>query len=134
MMMHDCRRDESYNQKYLDDKDTEFLNGFDWAVEQAIDNFFNNEMGGLEDEDAYLGHILCERLPKSMQEEYTMEFASRDDEERKCVSYADLVRMEILTWAEGIRNELITSMLDNYGEEKYEKIKALVDGQSKAEN
>lgn len=131
----DCRTDDNYNQKYLNDQDREFLHGFDWAVEMAVDNFFDNNMFELQDAESYLGHILCEKLPNEMQKEYEMEFTfpieeSRKTENRKIETYADLIRMKLLEWIEMERDELITSMIDGYGEEEYKKIKEHTDGQS----
>ena len=124
----DCRHDENYNEKFLNDKDKEFIRGFDWCVEMAVDNFFANEMFDLQSDDSYLGHILNEKLPESMQEEYEieLEFAGTGDKEtetRKVETYADLIRSKILEWIENERDELITSMIDNMSEEEYEKNK-----------
>ena len=129
----DGRTDEYYNQKYLNEKDTEFLHGFDWCVEMAVDNFFDNDMFELQDEDLYLGHILCEKLPDAIREEYEMEhtFSDREDADIRTVeTYADLIRMKLLEWIEMERNELITSMLEGLTDEEYNEIKAKVDGRS----
>lgn len=124
----DCRTDEYYNQKYLNQRDTAELFGFDYCTEEAVDNFFDNidHYFGI---DSYLGHVLNEELPKSMQEEYTMEFSFRADEseDRTCKTYADLLRMRILEWIEMERDEVITSMIENMDDEEYEAIKAKVD-------
>ena len=40
-MIPDCRTDENYNQKYLNEKDSDFLAGYDWAVKEIM-NMFNN--------------------------------------------------------------------------------------------
>lgn len=128
----DCRRDTTYNQKYVGEKDKLFLRGFDWAVEMVVDNFFDNEMFGLQMGDGYFAHYLNHELPEDMKEEYVMEYTDgRPDEVRKVKTYADLVRMKLLEWIEMDRNELITSMIDDLSEEEYGKIKAEVDGQSK---
>ena len=112
MQMRDCRTDEIYNQKNLNKKNKEFLAGFDWCTEQAVDNFFDNEMYGLADEDLYLGHVLCEKT--SIKEDYEMEFTfgDRPAETRTVKTFADLVRMKILEWIEMSRNELIMSMIE----------------------
>ena len=123
-----CREDDTYNQAFLNEKDSEFLRGFDWAVEMAADNFFDNDMDGLADEKSYIGHILCEKLPKSLREKYTMEytFGDREEEERTVKTYADLIRYRLLNWIEMTRDELITSMLDNMDEAEYTAIKKKV--------
>lgn len=132
-LIPDCRTDEGYNEKYLNQKDKEFLRGFDWCVEMAVDNFFDNDMGDLASEGDYLGHILCGKVPEEMQEEYIMEHtvAGEEDEKRKVETYADLIRMKILEWIEMERDELITSMIDNMDDDEYEQIKAKVDGEDK---
>ena len=120
MIMPDCRNDEVYNAKNLTKTDKEFVDGYDWATEQVVDNFFDNNMSELEDEETYLGHILCEELPKNLQEEYEMEFAfgNRENEVRQTKTYADLIRFKLLEWLEMGRNELITSMIDSYGDDE----------------
>lgn len=120
MIMPDCRNDEVYNVKNLKKADKEFIDGYDWATEMEVDNFFDNNMGELEDEETYLGRILCEELPKSLQEEYEMEFTfgDRESETRQTKTYADLIRFKILEWLEMGRNELITSMIDSYGDDE----------------
>ena len=91
----DCRTDEHYNQKFLTGADKKFVRGFDWCVEMAVDNFFDNEMFDLAQSDSYLGHILNETVPDELQEEYTQEhvFLNDGEEERQTVTtYADLIR------------------------------------------
>ena len=120
MIMPDCRNDEVYNVKNLNKADKEFVDGYDWATEEVVDNFFDNNMAELQDEETHLGHILCEELPESLQEEYEMEFTfgDRESETRQAKTYADLIRFKILEWLEMGRNELITSMIDNYGDDE----------------
>lgn len=100
----DCRSDEYYNQKYLDADDGKFLAGYDWAVDQAINLFDNLEVFPeaeelLEDNDA----VIREGKKETMKE------ALKD-------------------WLEMERDELITSMIDNMDEDRYERIKKKVDG------
>lgn len=117
MEFPDCRNDDYYNADFLDGDNSKFIDGFDWCVEEVVDNFFDNDMFDLLDEGTYIGKILSEKLPESLQEEYVMEFnfpkfAPRKAEERKCKTYADLIRLKLLAWIEMERNELITSMID----------------------
>ena len=134
MIVHDGRTDEYYNQKYLKPIDAEFLRGFDWATEMAVDNFFANVMFELADEGAYLGHVLCEKLPENMQEKYIMHHAFGDktgeyaEEPRTATTYADLIQLKLLEWIEMERNQLITGMLEELSDEEYNEIKAKVDG------
>ena len=115
----DCRNDESYNQRFLGDKDKEFIRGFDWCAEEAVDNFFDNHYD--DDTGEYLDHILTQQVPEHLRKMYTMEhtFDDRADEERTVETYADLIRFELLRWIETERNELITSMIDSMSDEEY---------------
>ena len=108
----DCRTDEFYNQKYLDEQDATFLKGYDYAVEQ-IRNLFSN----LEAEPE-LEELLDDAKAVIMD------------------GKAEIARDAIDDWAEMERDELITSMIDCYDEEKYQQIKERVDGegQGKATN
>lgn len=116
----DGRTDETYNQKYLNREDKEFLRGFDWCVEMAADNFFGNEMFGLVDEDGHLGHVLCEEVPESMQEEYEVETLEGETIKIRVRTYADLIRSKLRDWMEMERDELITSMIDDMDDDEYE--------------
>lgn len=131
MRIPDCRTDETYNQKYLNEKDKEFVAGYDYVADEIIDNFFDNDMFGLQDEESYLGHMLCERLPESLMVEYEDD---RIGEDTEITTYADLIRIKLLEWIEMYRDELITSLLEGYEEEEYQKIKEKVDGQCSEEN
>ena len=124
----DCRHDEYYNARYLLGKDADFVDGFDWCCEEAMDSFFDNldmEFG----DDAYIGHILNEELPEGMQEEYewTPTFGDREPETRKVETYGDLLRAKLLDWVESHRDELVTSMIDSMDEKTYKAAKAMAD-------
>lgn len=106
-----CRTNEYYNQNQLQGADKDFLQGYDWAVEQALDNFFDN----IETmEDDYILRFLNEKVPEYRQELYNMDytFPKKHNEYREVKTYADFLRMNLLHWAEIQRNELITSMID----------------------
>lgn len=128
----DCRTDEYYNEKYLNKYDKEFVRGYDWCDEMAVDNFFDN-LDVYFDSDSYIMHLLNEKLPKEMREEYEVERTYTEDdnkiEKRKVKTYADLLRSRILDYIEMERDELITSLIDNMDEEEYAEIKAKVDGE-----
>jgi hypothetical protein len=130
MRIPDCRTDEYYNQKYLNANDKAELVGYDWCAEEVVDNFFNNIEDAFE-RDSYFGHALYEKIPEDMQEEYDMIFSfgkeAPTEEHRKCETYADLFRMQLLEWIENERDEMITSMIDNMNDEEYEANKAEVD-------
>lgn len=126
-----CRTDEEYNEKYLNKYDNEFVRGFDWCVEMAVDNFFSN-LDIYFDSDSHLTHLLNEKLPEGMSEDYEMDFTYADEnrkkELRKTETYGDMLKYKILDYIEMERNELITSMIDNMDEQEYAEIKAKVDG------
>lgn len=127
MNFPNCREDEYYNEDFLDGTDKEFIKGFDWATEMAVDNFFDNNFdGGMPvEEDGELSTILNKELPDYLKEKYEMEFTfgDREPETREIKTYADLLRSKILDWIEMERDELITSMIDNMDEDIYEAIR-----------
>lgn len=120
-----CREDECYNQKYLRSDDLEFLRGFDWAVEMAVINFFDNNYTACF-RDGYLEHLLTQKIPTEIDEEYDfpLAFSEKDGDTRRFVikTYADMLKSEILRFCETERDELITSMIDNYSEDEYKTI------------
>ena len=105
-----------YDYDELNEKDKEFVDGFKWCVEQAVDLFFDNMFDYSDD---YLTHVLNEKVPEHMQEEYEMEysFGNRAIEKRKIVTYGDLLRMRMLEYLSVEMSELMISILDNYEEE-----------------
>lgn len=123
MQLPDCRHDDYYNSDFLDEKDYEFVRGYDWATE-AIDNLFNN-LESLTDGSDHIEKFLDEKLPESMQDEYTMDFAFSEPkrEDRKVETYGDFLRMKMLEWLETERNEFITGMIDNMDETIYKAIR-----------
>lgn len=132
----DCRTDKDYNVKYLNERDYHEVKGYDWAVEQVIDNFFDN----IEvTESDYLMSVLNEELPDYLVQEYEVPTSFNGDESqeyetRTAKTYGDLLRMNLLRWAECGRDELITSMIENMSDEEYQAIKEKVDGRSEEEN
>lgn len=124
----DCRRDKYYNQKYLNEKDSEFIRGFDWCAEMAMDNFFNN----IEDffsNDSYVMHTLNTEIPEVDHEKYewSNSFIEEDTEIRIVKTYLDSLRAHLIDWVEDHRDELITSMIDGMDEDEYKRIKEKVD-------
>ena len=115
----DCRNDESYNQKFLGDKGKEFIRGFDWCAEEAVDNFFDNNYD--YDDGTEIAHFLNQKVPECLREKYVMEytFGDRPDEERTVENYSDLIRAELLHWIEMQRNEMITGMIDSMSVDEY---------------
>lgn len=116
MRVPNARTDANYNQKYLNEKDKEFLNGFDWCVKTAVDNFFNN-LDVHFSEDSHIMHMLNEELPAKF-------LIVGEDEESEIKTYLDLIRARLLDWIEKKRDELIMSMIDNMSEEEYAEMRA----------
>lgn len=104
----DARSDEYYNQKYLEEKDAEFVAGFDWNTINAIDNLKYN-LDIYEDDMDIEGEDI--NLIKFFENHPKIKDAFFD-----CI--ADYIESE--------RDELITSMIDAMGD-KFEKRKKLVD-------
>lgn len=125
----DCREDEYYNEKYLNEADKEFIDGYDWAVEMAMDNFFdNNFLKGLDD-DTYIGHTMTKELPDSMKDRYTVDYkyGDRGTVEVETETIADYIRAMLMDYVERCRDEMITSMIDGMDDKEHERIKAKVD-------
>ena len=104
MRVPNCRTDETYNEKYLNEKDERFIRGYDAAVETAL-NLLNNS-------DVY---------------------PDFDDllDPNKCIVNLDkheIVKEALEDWLEGERNMFITSMIDNMDDTEYEAIKERVGG------
>ena len=99
----DCRTDEYYNEKYLEGLEKTFIEGFDFCVEHAVENGFNNI------------------------DEWTLrdEVDVRPSDIMKVV---EAVKEWISDFIERRRDELITSIIDDMGEEEYVKVKSKIDG------
>lgn len=103
----DCREDESYNEKYLNETDKEYIKGYDYAVEEVLETFFANiDVYDLrvDGEDIDLGLIL-------------------ENHE----SIADKLKDAMKQCFESERDQIITSMIDHMDDEEYEQIKEKVD-------
>ena len=99
----DCRTDEYYNEKYLEGLEKTFIEGFDFCVEYAVESGFDNI------------------------DEWTLrdEVDVRPSDIMKVV---EAVKEWISDFIESRRDELITSIIDDMGEEEYVKVKSKVDG------
>ena len=119
-----CREDETYNPKYLSKEDKAFIRGYDWAVEKAINNFFDNHFENNFADDDYLTHILCQKLPQAKKTEYEMENSFTESGEieyytQEVETYADYLRMMILDWCETERNETVVFLVEDMDEDEY---------------
>ncbi len=137
MMFPDCRNDENYNEDFLNGVDKEFVAGYDWCTEQAVDNFFDN-LDVYFSDDSSLIKAFNEELPEVMQSEEEIEwtFGNREPEVRKIRTFGDLFRFYLHEWIESERDELITSMIDNMDDDLYKAIKhkVLVENENKSES
>lgn len=109
----DCREDEDYNFENLREEDQGFIRGYDFCVERAADNFFDNldvDFGV----DSYIGHFLNEELPEDMQSAYIWENSDGETEERQVNTVADYLRSKMLDWLEMARDEIIVGIIDGY--------------------
>jgi len=127
----DCREDEVYNEKYLVDRDKQFVDGYDWCLECAVDSFWDN-LGVYFGGDSAVRFFLDQKLPEEMQDEYEVEwkyFGADGDTAsvRKVETIEDLLRSNMLDWVERRRNELITGMIDGMEPGKLREIKDRVD-------
>lgn len=113
----DCRKDETYNFDNLVKDSQTYVRGYDHCAENVVDSFFDN-LDVYFDDDSYIMHMLNEKLPESLQDEYEWDEADIDtgkevSEKRKVETYADLLRSKLLDWIEDERDTLITALIDS---------------------
>lgn len=128
----DCRQDEDYNEKYLNEQDAECVSGYDICVKDSIENFFNN-IGNIEDE-------LLEAIGATHYNDIKLDeklicgdMTLKDMTSKQIKSIGPLnalllvIKSEMLSCAEKQRDEIITSMLDNMDDDEYDKLKDAAD-------
>jgi hypothetical protein len=106
MIFPNTRKDDYYNQEFLNKNDKEVITGYDYAVEAALNLFDNlnayqeelNDM--LEEDDNPIFKVL--------------NFYAIIEEKSNTIQ--NIVR----DWLENGRDDLITSMIDNMDENEYE--------------
>lgn len=113
----DCRNDETYNFDNLVKDSQTYVRGYDHCAEDVVDSFFDN-LDVYFDDDSYIMHMLNEKLPESLQDEYEWDKVDIDtgkevSEKRKVETYADLLRSKMLDWIEDERDTLITALIDS---------------------
>lgn len=113
----DCRNDETYNFDNLVKDSQTYVRGYDHCAEDVVDSFFDN-LDVYFDDDSYIMHMLNEKLPESLQDEYEWDKVDIDtgkevSEKRKVETYADLLRSKLLDWIEDERDTLITALIDS---------------------
>lgn len=128
----DCRADEAYNEKYLNEIDSECITGYDFSIEDNINNFFNN-ISNWENDIAYaLG--LSEEESVNIDEEILdsdKDIEDYDESEFKEMGVVTALlitlKQRMLEWAENNRDEMITSMIENMKDSEYDELKAKAD-------
>lgn len=115
MLLPDCRNDETYNERFLEDRDEQYVSGFDTAVDSIITLFADNL-------DVYENE-LTELCPEGYTPEYDECFAKRKDLYNIVVENKEILCAIIKDWLESERNEIITSCIDSMEDEVYDKIK-----------
>lgn len=99
----DCRTDPAYNEKFLNDKDKEFIRGYDYAVDCILNLFTNLEVFP-DFEELLDDHKAIIKEGKTM-----------------------IAQESVGQWAEMDRDELITSMINSMDEIEYWKIREEVE-------
>lgn len=100
----DCRTDEYYNQKYLTQRDKDFIAGYDYAVDQILNLIEYNTDIFPELHDLLDFHKAV-----------------------ACVDKVKIVKEAIEDYAEMQRDEQITAFIDTMDEDEYKSIKERVD-------
>lgn len=111
----DTRNDSTYNEKFLNDGDDAFVQGFDFAIDTMI-NLFGNNLDVYEEE-------LTELCPEGHEKEWDEAFAKREDLYEIVEDNKEILCAIIKDWAEEERDSIITSCIDGMDEEEYEMIK-----------
>lgn len=117
----DCRSNEAYNQKYLNDTNAEFVAGYDWARIFAVENFFDNI-------DIYVDQL--ENMEAETEEEQALlDYLEKHQEaaDNAMSALLDTIKECICDYIERQRDELITSMIDNMDEKEFKDRKAKTD-------
>lgn len=134
-----CRDDEYYNEKYLNEADSEYINGYDSSIDDNIDNFFTNLMNWEDDikEALFPDPEDEEKVNEAVKMNFEtiwnddMYYSDYQIEDLEAMSpYTRLflfLKEKMLEWAEGNRNEMITSMLENMDESEYDGLKKKAD-------
>lgn len=128
----DCREDSTYNERFLNEPDSQYILGYDSCVDNGITSFFDNIDNfipeitlalGLDEDDEI--EIDCSIVNGDKEfYEYTEEEL---DEVDHLTSLLLLIRTYMCQWAEHSRDELIVSLLENTDEQEYEELKTKSD-------
>lgn len=103
MNFPDCRTDDVYNEKYLNQSDSDFIRGYDQAI-KIVQRLFAN--------------LECyPDLEQLLDDNVAIIKANKTDMVQTCIE----------DWAEMSRDEIITVMIDTMDKVEYQEIKARVD-------
>lgn len=111
----DTRNDCYYNERFLNDGDDAFVQGFDFAIEQMV-NLFAGNLDVYEQE-------LTELCPEGHEKEADEAFATRTDLYDILETDKEIICAVVKDWAEKERDSVITSCIDSMDDEEYELIK-----------
>lgn len=123
-------KENGYWQGFLNDDDTRFLQGYDWASEQTLRNFFYNLDTYADDLARAFG---IDEIDLGSDDAIAVIFNDKDmddysDEEWNAIPVHTRVMAVIKAclehWMEMDRDELGTSMIDSMSETEYEQIRA----------
>lgn len=112
----DCRTDDTYNQKYLNKEDKDFIRGFDYTVSvfevflDNLDTYIHNDIF----DDPY------DEKKENKAKIFILKLINSDFQK-------EVLKRIFNDWMEMDRDEFITSMIDSYSEEEYEKLRKKAD-------
>ena len=107
----DCRTDENYNEKYLNEENGFYVNGYDDCVAYGIDNFFNN-INIYEDE---IKEVLKDLPAKELEIDEDALFEDNECPENATIltKLLKVIKESLLDYAEMSRDEIITGLIEN---------------------
>lgn len=115
-LIPDVRNDDTYNDQFLDEKDENFVAGYDTAFEEIITLFADNL-------STYEGE-LTELCPEGYTPESDEAFSKREDLYSIVEDNKEILCAIIKDWLEAQRDEIVTSMIDSYDADYYGELKA----------
>lgn len=116
MIFPDCRKDENYNEDFLNEMDREFVRGMDFALEQ-VKNLLENNLDVYEEEMDY--------VPDEDEIVEEDEIYSKSCELYELMTdNAEFIANIVDDWMEMERDEMITSMIENMDNDEYTKLRA----------
>lgn len=108
-----------YYEKYLNTDDSNFLDGYDWAVNEEAKHFLENMLEHLEEFDKE--HFI--RIGKINEDILMRDDVSETELKDVNDETVFLYRLKeaFMEHLEMSRNEIVTSMIENMDEEEYEE-------------